>query len=164
MLSGVPKKFKTAHYQLIGVVDSNEVIVSPEITGRIVKLTVDEGSEVKKGELIAELDRKGLEASLAAALANVTSLEAQVRGANSNYSWTNDQTDASLEQAWATLTSTRAKLEQARANLWCDQLEYDRTQEHFDGGVASALDRYHVDATLPALKAHVKALEDSVKA
>ncbi len=41
---------------LIGVIDGNEVIVSPQITGRIIKLTVDEGSEVKKGDLIAELD------------------------------------------------------------------------------------------------------------
>lgn len=40
---------------LIGVVDGNEVIVSPQITGRIVNLTVDEGTAVKKGELIAEL-------------------------------------------------------------------------------------------------------------
>jgi multidrug efflux pump subunit AcrA (membrane-fusion protein) len=46
--------------QLIGVVDGNEVIVSPQITGRIVNLTVDEGSEVKKGQLISELDRKEL--------------------------------------------------------------------------------------------------------
>ena len=30
-------------YPLIGVVDGNEVIVSPQTAGRIVKLTVDEG-------------------------------------------------------------------------------------------------------------------------
>ena len=41
---------------LTGFVDGNEVIVSPQITGRMIKLTVDEGSEVKQGELIAELD------------------------------------------------------------------------------------------------------------
>ena len=28
---------------LIGIVDGNEVIVSPQITGRIINLTVDEG-------------------------------------------------------------------------------------------------------------------------
>ena len=83
------------------MVDGNEVIVSPQITGRIIKLTVDEGSAVKKGDLIAELDSKELEASLAAAKANVASLEAQVNEANHNYSWTNDQTDASLIEAHA---------------------------------------------------------------
>ena len=42
---------------LIGVVDGNEVIVSPQVAGRMIKLNVDEGSEVKKGDLIAELGR-----------------------------------------------------------------------------------------------------------
>jgi multidrug resistance efflux pump len=58
---------KGSDIQLIGIVDDNEVILSPQITGRIVKLTVDEDSEVKKGELIVELDRKELEAIFAAA-------------------------------------------------------------------------------------------------
>jgi multidrug resistance efflux pump len=35
---------------LTGVIDGNEVVVSPQITGRIVNLTVDEGSVVKKGD------------------------------------------------------------------------------------------------------------------
>jgi HlyD family secretion protein len=149
---------------LIGVVDGNEVIISPQITGRMVKLTVDEGSVVKKGDLIAELDRKELEAMLAATKANVASLEAQVGGSRHNYSWTNDQTGASLNQASAVLTSTRAQLDQARANLWRDQTDYDRMQKLFDGGVASAQDRDHAVAALDASKANVKALEDSVKA
>lgn len=149
---------------LIGIVDGNEVIISPQITGRMVKLTVDEGSVVKKGDLIAELDRKELEASLAAAKANVASLEAQVGGSRHNYSWTNDQTGASLDQARAVLTSTRAQLDQARANLWRDQTDYERMQKLFDGGVASAQDRDHADAALKSSQANVKALEDSVKA
>src|SRR6202451_2936724 len=103
---------------LTGIVDGDEVIVSPQITGRIVNLSVDEGSEVKKGDLIAELDPKELEASLAASRANVASLQSQVGEANHNYSMTNDQTGASVRQAQAMLTSTKAQLEQARANLW----------------------------------------------
>lgn len=149
---------------LIGVVDGNEVIISPQITGRMVKLTVDEGSEVKKGDLIAELDRHELEASLAAANANVASLQAQVKEAGHNYSWTNEQTDASLNQARAVLTSTRAQLEQARATLWRDETDYEREQKLYDSAVASAQDRDHALATVQASRANVKALEDSVKA
>ena len=149
---------------LIGIVDGNEVIISPQITGRMIRLTVDEGSVVKKGDLIAELDPKELQASLAAAKANVNSLEAQVKEAGHNYSWTDDQTVASLNQARAMLTSTRAQLEQARANLWRDQTDYERMQKLFDSAVASAQDRDHAQATLDASKANVRALEDSVKA
>ena len=159
--------FSTPHgsdIPLTGIVDGNEVIVSPQITGRIVNLTVDEGTEVKKGELIAELDPKELQASLAASKANVASLEAQVRSASGTYSMTNDQTDASVKQAQATLTSTRSQLDQAQANLWRDQTDYEREQKLFDNGVASAQDRDHAEAALKASQANVKSLEDSVGA
>jgi len=149
---------------LTGIVDGNEVIVSPQIMGRIIKLTVDEGSEVKQGDLIAELDPKELQASLAAAKANVASLQAQVNQANHNYSLTDDQTGASLKQAESMLTSTRAQLEQARANLWRDQTDYDRMQKLFDSGVTSAQERDHAVAALKASQANVKSLEDSVAA
>src|ERR1700731_899503 len=66
---------KGSDISLVGVVDGNEVIVSPQITGRIVNLTVDEGSQVKKGDLIAELDRTELEASLKVSKANNFLLE-----------------------------------------------------------------------------------------
>lgn len=149
---------------LTGIVDGNEVIVSPQITGRLVQLKVDEGTRVKQGELIAELDAKELEASLASARANVASLQAQVQEAHHNYVWTKDETKASVQQAQATLTSTRAQLAQAEANLWRDQTDFDRMQQLFKSGIESAQDRDHAEATLRASKANVKALQDSVGA
>jgi multidrug resistance efflux pump len=149
---------------LIGVIDGNEVVVSPQITGRIINLTVDEGSVVKKGDLIAELDPKELEAGLSAAKANVDSLQAQVNGANHNYSWTNDQTDASLTQAEAQVTTTKAQLEQAEAQLWRDQMDLSRAQKLFDKGEVSAQDRDHAEAGVRMSQANVDALQQSVKA
>jgi HlyD family secretion protein len=149
---------------LIGVVDGNEVIVSPQITGRIVTLKVDEGTAVKKGELIAELDSKELEASLAAAKANVSSLEAQVNEANHNYSWTNGQTDASVVEAQARVTSSSAQLAPARAQLWRDQQDLQRMQQLFAKGEVSAQDRDHAEAAVRISQANVNALEEAVRA
>ena len=149
---------------LIGVVDGNEVIVSPQITGRMIQLNVDEGSELKKGDLIAQLDPRELEASLAAAKANVATLESSVREAQHNFAWTNDQTGASIDQAGATVTATNAQLEQAKAELWRDQTDLDRIQKLFDRGVASAQDRDHAEASVRMSRANVQALEQSVKA
>jgi HlyD family secretion protein len=149
---------------LTGVVDGNEVIVSPQVTGRLINLTVDEGSEVKKGDLIAELDPKELEANLDAAKANVTSLENQVNEANHNYSWTNDQTDASIEQAKARLTSSQAQIEQARAELARDQDDLKRIGMLFEKGEVSAQDRDHAQAAVNISKANVDALGQSTKA
>jgi HlyD family secretion protein len=149
---------------LIGVVDGNEVIVSPQITGRIVNLTVDEGTAVKKGELIAELDSTQLEASLAATKANVSSLEAQVNEANHNYTWTNNQTDASVTEARARVASSSAQLAPARAQLWRDQQDLKRMQELFAKGEVSAQDRDHAEAGVRISQANVEALEEAVRA
>lgn len=146
---------------LTGVVDGNEVIVSPQITGRITNLTVDEGSQVKKGDLIAELDPKELQANLAAAQANVTSLEAQVNAANHNYTWTNDQTGAAIEQAKARVTSSDAQLEQAQAQLALDQSDLTRMQALYDKKEVSAQDYDHSVAAVKMAQANVNALKQS---
>ncbi len=149
---------------LIGVVDGNEVIVSPQMTGRIITLNVDEGSSVKKGDLIAVLDSKELEANLAATKANVQSLEEQVKEANHNYSWTNGQTDASLIEAHARATYADAQLEPARAQLKRDQDDLRRMQQLFDKGEVSAQDRDHAEAAARISQANVAALEQATKA
>jgi len=64
---------------LIGTVDSNQIIISPQIPGRIAKLLVDEGTQVKQGDLIAILDPSELEAEARAAAAMIDSLVSTVR-------------------------------------------------------------------------------------
>lgn len=147
---------------LVGVVDGNEVIVSPQITGRITNLTVDEGSQVKKGDLIAELDPRELEASLGAAKANVTSLEEQVNEANHNYTFTDTQTDASLVQQQQRIAMAKAQLEPARAQLWKDEADLKRMQTLFDKGEVSAQDRDHAEAAMRISTANVTALEAAI--
>jgi multidrug resistance efflux pump len=93
--------------RLTGIVSGNDVIVSPQIAGRILQLNVDEGSDVKKGELIAEIDPAELKSTLASAEANIRALEAKVGSVSSTRSLTDKQTTASLGQADATLTSMR---------------------------------------------------------
>ena len=149
---------------LTGIITGNEVLVSPQTSGRLVRLLVDEGSEVKKGQLIAELDSAELQAARDAAAANVRALEARVASQRNTWSWTNDQTEANLRQTEATLTAIRAQLEQTRATLWRDQQTYQRVQGLYDAKVASAQDRDLADAAQRASEATVKSLEEQVKA
>ena len=149
---------------LTGIVTGNDVIVSPQVAGRMIHLAVDEGSEVHKGDLIAELDPAELAAARDSAAANIGALEAKVNSAKGTQSWTDDQTNASLRQAESSLTATRSQLTQAQANLWRDQQTYKRQQALFDGGVASAQDRDLADAAVRSSDAAVKALEEQVRA
>jgi HlyD family secretion protein len=130
----------------------------------MVRLLVDEGSEVKKGQLIAELDAAELQSARDSAAANVRALEARVASMRNTWNWTNDQTDATVRQTEASLTAVGAQLEQAHASLWRDQQTYQRTQGLYEAKVASAQDRDLADAALRASEAAVKALEEQVKA
>jgi HlyD family secretion protein len=149
---------------LVGTVDGNEVVVSPQIAGRLVKLTVDEGSAVKKGELIGELDPTELEAALASQDANIHTLASKVAETERSYSLTSDQTQAQIDQAQATLTATESQLKQAQANLWRDQQDYRRTVALFESGILPAQARDHAEAAVRADQAGAKALQDQVKA
>jgi HlyD family secretion protein len=64
---------RSSDLQLIGTVDANEVIVSSKIPGRIQTLTVEEGQDVKAGELIAVIESEDLQAALKAAEATAAS-------------------------------------------------------------------------------------------
>jgi HlyD family secretion protein len=159
--------FSTPHgsaIPLVGIVDGNEVIVSPQIAGRIIRLTVDEGSEVKQGDLIAELDPAELQAQLAQDVANIGSLEAKVLQSQQTEGMTHEQTDATLAQAQANVTAAQAQLEQARATLELDEISLKRMQGLFDASVSSAQDRDSADSIAKAARANVRALEDQVKA
>src|SRR5579875_2491768 len=65
--------------KLIGTVDCNEVLVSSKIPGRIQTLTVDEGQDVKAGELIAVIESDDLNAAYKAAQAMAASQESKLQ-------------------------------------------------------------------------------------
>ena len=150
-------------YPLIGVVDGNEVIVSPQTAGRIVKLTVDEGSQVKKGDLIAGLDSAALEAQVQAQEGAIRSLQAQVTQGQANQGMVDSQTAAALRAAQANVTSSEAELEQAKATLQLNSANMKRTLSLFSSGIVSAQDRDAAVATYKASAANVNALAEQVK-
>ena len=150
-------------YPLIGVVDGNEVIVSPQISDRMVKLYVDEGYTVKKGGLLAELDPVALEAQVAAQDAAIGSLRAQVTQAEANLSLTDSQTAAALNVAEANFTSSQAQLEQAQATLDLNETNMKRELSLYSSGIVAAQERDTAVATYKASAANVHSLGDQVK-
>src|SRR5205807_6280231 len=81
VIAGIYYFFSADHSSdlvLTGTVDANQVVVSPKIAGRIERLAVDEGTEVKAGQTIAVLDSRELSAEQQAAQAVVSSLRSQV--------------------------------------------------------------------------------------
>ncbi len=80
--------FFTEHSEgliLEGIVDANQVVVSPKVQGILERLNVDEGSSVRAGELIATLDTAELDANVEADRASVANLRSQLAQSQSNY-------------------------------------------------------------------------------
>ena len=149
---------------LIGTVDANQVMVSPQIQGRIEKLLVDEGTPVKAGDLIALLDASELQAQERAASATINRLRSKVAETLATEAATKGSTAGDVANAEARLESTRAQLAQAEANLEQIKTDHDRTISLAASGVASQQDKDRADAQLKAQQAAVKALQDQVRA
>ena len=149
---------------LIGTVDSNQVIVSPQVQGRLQKLLVDEGTQVKQGDLIAVLDPSELEAEERAASATIDSMKYKVGETQSTLEATKGSTTSSVANAQARLSSVRAQLAQAEATLERTQSDSRRTIELAKQGVASDQERVQAETNLTAQQAVVQSLRDQVSA
>lgn len=159
--------FSTPHgsdLDLIGTVDANQVIVSPQTSGRIQKLLVDEGTQVKQGDLIAILDPSELEAQARAAAAMIDSLRSQVSATESTSIATKGSTTSSVANGQAQLESARAQLLQAEAMLQKTESDSRRTIELAQQGVASDQERVQAEANLKAQQAAVAAGQQQVSA
>lgn len=149
---------------LIGTVDSNQVIVSPQMQGRIAKLLVDEGTQVKTGDLIAILDPSELEAQERAAAATISSLRSKVTETQYTERSMKGSTSSDVVNAQARLQSMRAQLLQAEATLQRTESDSRRMIELAKAGVASDQERVQAEANLKAAQANVQSLQQQVGA
>ena len=149
---------------LIGTVDANQVVVSPQVEGRISKLLVDEGTQVKQGDLIALLDPSELEAQARAAAATINSFQHKVSEMQATEQATSGSTSSNVLNAQARLQSTRAQLAQAEATMVRTESDSRRTIALAAQGVASDQDRVQAESNLKAQQATVQSLKDQVSA
>ncbi len=149
---------------LVGTVDANQIVVSPQIQGRILKLLVEEGTQVKRGDLIALLDPSELEAQERAAAATITSMRSQMSANEYTRQSTKGSTSGDVANAQAKLAAARAQLAQAEAMLTRVESDSRRTIGLAEAGVASDQDRVQAEMNLKAQQASVQSLKDQVTA
>jgi len=149
---------------LIGIVDANQVIVSSKIMGRVEKLYVDEGSKVRAGDLIAEIDSAELEAQKNAAQATIDAYNSQVASMRATEAQTLGETNSGVVNARARLAAAKATLAQSQADLARIQSDSERTIGLAKVGVASDMDRVRAEEQLKAQRAVVQSAQQNVDA
>ncbi|WP_299822011.1 efflux RND transporter periplasmic adaptor subunit [uncultured Pontibacter sp.] len=116
-----------------------EIKISPDVSGEIIELNVEEGDSVVKGQLL-------------------------LRIRPDNYQSFVDAQQASVNSARANLGQTKARLAQAQASLTQAKQNYDRNKTLYDQKVISQADWQQISATYLAAQQEVESLKQSVKA
>ena len=127
-----------------GIVDANQVVVSPKVQGILEQLSVDEGSSVRAGQLIARLDTAELSADVEADRAPVANLRAQLAQSESNYQVALNETAGDLAGAQARLAAAKAQLVLSEAQFQRNQSDFQRTKTLAAQGVSAQQELDHM--------------------
>ena len=108
----------------------NDVTVTPQVSGQLMKICVTEGQQVKKGQTLFVIDSRNAQLDLEAAQANLQAALAQENSAKLEYesnknlfekkivsSYMLNNSENSYKQAQASVSQARAQVNRARVNL-----------------------------------------------
>jgi HlyD family secretion protein len=123
---------------LTGIVTTHDVVVSPQIGGKLEKLMVAEGDTVTRGQLVAVIAPDELRAESTYAKSNVEGLGSQVREAQAALRFQERQTTEQIRQAESLVAGSEAQLAASLADLEKERLNFERTQSLSAQGVAPA--------------------------
>ena len=149
---------------LVGTVDANQVIVSSQVLGRITRLAVQEGQDVKEGDLIAVLDPMELAAAKDATEATARSLKAQLGAMQATAASTTGDTAQTYLNAKAAAGAAAAALAEASANRQNQANLTKRTLALASEGIMSAQDRDAAVLAQKASEAHELGARDQMAA
>ena len=116
-----------------------EVKISPDISGEVVELTVEEGDSVKRGQVLARI------------YADIYALQ-------------RDEAASRVNQSEATVGNSSAALEALKATMEQAQQTYDRNKKLFDDKVISKAELETFETNLRSAKANYNAAQQNIKA
>ena len=122
---------------LTGIVTTNDIVVSPQIAGRIEQLPVDEGDLVKANQTLAVLDAGELQQEHAYYAANEAGVASQVAESTAALRYQERQVIDQIRQAEANLAATEAQQMAARAELDNAKVSFNRAEQMLKQGVVS---------------------------
>ena len=115
-----------------------EVKVSPDISGEIIELSVEEGDSVKRGKILAKI------------YADI-------------YSTQRDQASAVVNQQQATVENSKAQLESLKSSMELAQRTYDRQKKLLDDKVISRAEFEQAQNGLESAKANYNAALQGIR-
>ena len=146
-----------------GTVEAREVLISPEVGGRVVEVLVDEGDVVAAGDPLFRLDDEVLQAQRRRAVASLEVAKANLEVARA--AWQTAQAAVDSAQAQYDLAVYNARLAEAPARraVWQADTpdEFQLPPWYFQKSEQLAAAQEEVDAARQALEAEEKKLQQT---
>ena len=142
------------------IVAGRRAALSSDVPGRIVDLTVREGSVVKKGDIVARLFADEFRAALQRAEADLAAAAAAVQRSELSEA----ASRAVLAEAEAATVTASAQRDEAKAQLGWAKNEHLRAEEMLRSGIGSLRDVERARTDLDAATARLAALEAGIAA
>ncbi len=143
--------------QASGLIEATEIAIAPELSGRVVEVTVEEGDPVKAGDRLVSLDDSLLQAQMRTLAAALEASNANVAAAQSALDMAETQYDQLLEAAIAAEQPTRITIwDEAKPGV------FDQPTWYFDKSERLAATQAEADAAKAALESAQEKLESVV--
>ncbi|HYR84821.1 MAG TPA: efflux RND transporter periplasmic adaptor subunit [Terriglobia bacterium] len=149
---------------LTGIVTTEDVIVAPQVGGRIGQVLVKEGDEIKRDQLVAVMVSDELQAERAFHEHNIASIASQVGENEAQLRYEQRQTEDRIQQAEANLQAAISQQAEAAAALENAKIFMDRTQKLSEQGVAPAQQLDQARTSYDAAKARVETMARQAEA
>lgn len=133
-------------------VEGTIVPISPQVSGKVVKVYVEHNQRIKKGEPLVEIEKDDYLAELDTKKFNVNTLISQ-----------RQEIASSLNEAIARLNVAESNLESARAQKVLAQQEYERIKSLYQEDLVSKSKYDQAEATLKIALAHEKSAESQIR-
>ena len=145
--------------RLTGVVAAEEVVVAAKAAGRIERLAVQEGSWVRAGDLVAELDQDELRAEQRHQEAVVQQLSARLRQAREVALLEADRARERVIAAEAQLKAARSQQGEAEATYDQRSKDDERARSLLESGLLARqeAERIHTEALLAGARSRAQA-------
>ncbi len=109
-----------------GNLELTQVDISFKVPGKLVELNVDEGSWVKKGMVIARIDREQVERQRTRDVAGVDSAESQLTQSQTSVQWQRQTLESDVALRKAELRAVQAQLDQLLAGSRPQEIQQAR--------------------------------------
>ena len=113
------------------------VVISSKVSGRVDTLAVKEGSALRAGDLVAQLDARETALKVEELKAQLQATEASIAEAGAEVAMVERQTGGALQAAGSRLTAAQANLASLDSNLQLKTAEWERSQSLRDRGILS---------------------------